>query len=283
MAGRVGARPGWVREGEGMLFFLTGDVQIGKTRWLDRTIGELARAGVPSAGVLAPGVWRERAEGEGAPACAAAGAGRYEKLGIDNVLLPQGERVAFARRRDLAAREGSYRPGSQSAAAQLVWEIDDAAIARVNAHFDRLAAGVGDGGNLAAAAGAQGGGEGAGACGRVLAPAGAVHGGDSAAVAGAASNGEAQPPAGTPAARGGLLVVDELGQLELLRGGGLSSAVALLQAGPSARFPHAVAVVRDWLLEQADGLLAEAWPERASIAPGEDARRALRTAFGLGV
>ena len=61
-----------------------------------------------------------------------------------------------------------------------------------------------------------------------------------------------------------------------------AAAVALLQAGPSARFPHAVAVVRDWLLEQADGLFAEAWPERASIAPGGDARRALRTAFGLG-
>ena len=33
----------------------------------------------------------------------------------------------------------------------------------------------------------------------------------------------------------GLLVVDELGQLELLRGGGLTSAMDVLSQGPSAR------------------------------------------------
>ena len=43
-----------------MLFLLTGDVQIGKTRWLERLAAELAGDGVPVAGVLAPGVWRVR-------------------------------------------------------------------------------------------------------------------------------------------------------------------------------------------------------------------------------
>ncbi len=122
-----------------MLFLLTGDVQIGKTRWLERLAEELAGDGVPVAGVLAPGVWRGgsrtrfRANG-------LAGEGRFEKLGIHNVLLPGGERVPFARRRDLALAEGSFDPTSQSASAQLAWEIADEAIARVNAHFDRIAA-----------------------------------------------------------------------------------------------------------------------------------------------
>ena len=35
-----------------MLFLLTGDVQIGKTRWLERLAAELAGDGVPVAGVL---------------------------------------------------------------------------------------------------------------------------------------------------------------------------------------------------------------------------------------
>ena len=43
-----------------MLFLLTGDVQIGKTRWLERLAAELSGDGVQVAGVLAPGVWRVR-------------------------------------------------------------------------------------------------------------------------------------------------------------------------------------------------------------------------------
>ena len=38
-----------------MLFILTGDVQSGKTRWLERLVAELAADGVESRGVLAPG------------------------------------------------------------------------------------------------------------------------------------------------------------------------------------------------------------------------------------
>ena len=106
-----------------MLFLLTGDVQIGKTRWLERLAAELAGDGVPVAGVLAPGVWRVREPHEVPGERGLAGEGRFEKLGIDNVLLPGGERVPFARRRDLALAEGSFDPTSQSASAQLAWEL----------------------------------------------------------------------------------------------------------------------------------------------------------------
>lgn len=78
-----------------MLFLLTGEVQIGKTRWLESLVTELGAFGVPCAGVLAPGQWvpsmGPRADANG-----------FEKLGIDNVLLPGGERIPFARRGDLA-------------------------------------------------------------------------------------------------------------------------------------------------------------------------------------
>ena len=95
-----------------MLFILTGDVQSGKTRWLERLVAELAADGVESRGVLAPGVWRPRADGDdGGLRPPGSGEGAYEKLGIDNVLLPQGERLRFARRRDLAERDGAAGMG----------------------------------------------------------------------------------------------------------------------------------------------------------------------------
>ena len=47
-----------------MLFLLTGDVQIGKTRWLERLAAELAGDGVPVAGVLAAGTIAEVSECE---------------------------------------------------------------------------------------------------------------------------------------------------------------------------------------------------------------------------
>src|SRR5699024_2642009 len=111
-----------------LLFLLTGDVRIGKTRWLEGLCAELSDAGTRVAGVVAPGVWRAVGDGDG-----------FEKLGIDNVLLPGGERVPFARRRDLALAEGVLDPRSQSEAARLGWHISDDALARVNAHFEGLA------------------------------------------------------------------------------------------------------------------------------------------------
>lgn len=207
-----------------MLFLLTGDVQIGKTRWLCAQCEELAGAGVPVAGVVAPGVWRARAAGEPGGRHGFDGAGRFEKLGIDNVLLPGGERVAFARRRDLAEDAGAFDEGSQAAAAQLSWAISDEAIERVNGHFAALAKG--------------------------------------------------DAPVGVP----GLLVVDELGRLELLCEGGLTAAMALLDAGPTPRFFHALAVVRDWLVPHARRRFGDAWGEVREIGPDEAGAAALAAA-----
>lgn len=200
-----------------MLFLLTGEVQIGKTRWLESLVTELADRGVPCAGVLAPGRWVP-SEGEHADE------NGYEKLGIDNVLLPDGERISFARRGDLARADGTFDEESQAAKAELAWHIDDAAIDRVNAHFNEIATHA-----------------------SVAAP--------------------------------GLLIVDELGRLEIWRGGGLTSAMALLAQGPTAAFPHALAVVRDYLLDDAEALLAEAWPDRCRIKPNDAAREAILAAF----
>lgn len=202
-----------------MLFLLTGEVQIGKTRWLESLVTELADCGVSCVGVLAPGQWVP-SEGEHADA------NGFEKLGIDNVLLPSGERIPFARRGDLARADGTFDEESQAAKAELAWYIDDAAIDRVNAHFNEIA----------------------------------TH---------------------ASAAAPGLLIVDELGRLEIWRGGGLTSAMALLAQGPTTAFPHALVVVRDYLLDDAEALFAEAWPDRCRIKPNDAAREAILAAFGL--
>ena len=73
--------------------------------------------------------------------------------------------------------------------------------------------------------------------------------------------------------------MDELGRLEIWRGGGLTSAVALLAQGPVPAFPHALVVVRDYLLADAEALLADAWPDRCPIAPDEMGREAVLEAF----
>lgn len=66
-----------------------------------------------------------------------------------------------------------------------------------------------------------------------------------------------------------LLVVDELGRLELVRGEGLVSALALLELGPTSAYPDAVVVVRKALLPQAHELLDGPWKgDVREIAPG---------------
>jgi len=68
-----------------MLLILTAPVQTGKTRWLEALVSELASRGVASYGVVAPGRWHGGPDG-----------GELVKDGIDNVLLPSGERVRLA-------------------------------------------------------------------------------------------------------------------------------------------------------------------------------------------
>lgn len=215
-----------------MLFLLTGDVQIGKTRWLEDLCASLQAAGTCVAGVVAPGQWVPRPEGQPGGKHGFDGAGRFEKLGIDNVLLPQGERIGFARRRDLAAGGKAFAEGVQAKAAKLGWAISDTAIAQVNAHFAMLAKQAANETRLAPRA---------------------------------------------------VLVVDELGRLELLHGCGLTNALAILDAGPTPQFPHAIAVVRETLLDEARRRFEPRWGKATVIGPDDAARNlVLETARAAG-
>ena len=204
-----------------MLFLLTGDVQIGKTRWLEDLCASLQAAGTCVAGVVAPGQWVPRPEGQPGGKHGFDGAGRFEKLGMDNVLLPQSKRIEFARRRDLAAGGKAFEEGAQAKAAKLGWAISDTAIAQVNSHFAALAK---------------------------------------------------QAANETRLAPHAVLVVDELGRLELLRGCGLTNALAILDAGPTPQFPHAIAVVRETLLDEARRRFKLLWGEPIAISPGNASR-----------
>ena len=178
-----------------MLFTLTGDIRTGKTTWLEARVQELAAAGVPVRGVLAPGVWRDN-----------------EKVGIENVLLPSRKRVLLA------------TPSTNGCKAGQGWSFDGEALAHVNAHFMKLREGAAD-------------------------------------------------------AHPGLLVIDEIGPLELRRGAGLTAALALLDAGPAPAWPHALVVVRSSLANELKDRLAESWGSVESFLPGEAATRRLRSAF----
>lgn len=201
-----------------MLFLLTGNVQIGKSRWLERCVDRLKACGIASYGVLAPGIW---VTSEG-PHANDQG---FEKLGINNVLLPQKETVPFALRCDIARNKGMFCKDSQSAKAHLAWEISDDAIDAVNRHFTSFSA--------------------------AFIP---------------------EPS---------LLVVDELGRLELANENGLTSALRLLDGGPAEQFPHAVVVVRKDLLPCAVDRFANSWSVIQEIAPDEQGFESILAAFGL--
>jgi len=189
-----------------MLFILTGDVQIGKSRWLEQLVNSLSRADITCYGVLAPGIWIESTS----PAANDQG---YEKLGINNVLLPDGILVHFAQRADIARKNGTYVDTSQAGQAKLGWHIDDGAIVRVNKHL-------------------------------------------------ATTVSRARANEGRK-----LLVVDELGRLELDQGGGLTEAMKLLQAGPQAGIEDALVVARENLASRAEALFTEAWGGALRITP----------------
>ncbi len=207
-----------------MLFILTGEIQTGKTRWLEQLIQRLMSEGINCAGVLAPGVWQCKKS----PAGESPEEQQFEKLGIENVLLPKQIRIPFAQRTDLSKAAGSFDKESQAARAKLGWAIDDKAIQQVNAHFEALAAWD-----------------------------------------------------GTAITGGSLLVVDELGRLELKHNGGLTSAMKLLDKGPSSTFPHALIVVRSDLVPAAQARFEPIWGKSCPISPNEQAEGALRQAFGL--
>lgn len=210
-----------------VLYILTGDVQIGKTRWLQALVSGLEAHGAVCDGVIAPGVWREDE------------AGSFDKLGIDNELLPTHEVVHFARRDDLARAEGTFDANAQSAKAMLRWHISDEAIGKVNAHFDTL---------IEAAKASQT---------TDMPECACVH--------------------ADPAKR--MLIVDELGRLELLRNEGLTSAMELLKRGPEERYECALLVARDMfdLPRLAEMCFAAVWGGSKRISPTDEARNEIAT------
>lgn len=223
-----------------MLFILTGDVQTGKTRWLQAVVEALSQNGVLCSGVLAPGDWIPKPEGG------------FEKLGINNTLLPQSETIPFARRADLARAEGTFDPNSASARSQLAWEISEVALATVNSHFAVLARGKGEQGAFGCFSGPE------------------------------------------------LLIVDELGRLELQKEEGLTEAITLVKAGtpevheadspdsrgssdaPYVATPkHCLIVVRDYLVSTAQEKFARAWGDTLVISPNDEDECTLREALGV--
>lgn len=189
-----------------MLFILTGDVQIGKSRWLKALVDELAQSGVSCLGVIAPGIWIESSTD-------AANDQGYEKLGISNLLLPGNITIPFAQRADIALQSGSYVEESQAGRAKLGWHIDDEAIDKVNAHLSTITRLAGE----------------------------------------------------MPGRK--LLVIDELGRLELECGSGLVEAMELLRIGPHMNMRDALVVVRETLAERVESLFAETWNGALRIAP----------------
>ena len=91
----------------------------------------------------------------------------------------------------------------------------------------------------------------------------------------------AELAAGEPPARPGLLVVDELGRLELERGGlGLTEAVDLVARGPRPGWPHALIGVRDWLVPRARRVVGPAWTnEIREVGPTPQTARELLGLF----
>lgn len=296
-----------------MLFILTGGVQIGKTRWLERLVDDLAHENVTCFGVLAPGVWRIAEDG--AASGQRGSVGVREKIGIDNVLLPHGERIPFAMRRDLLeggadgadapsgmdaeplmpertdsgetpdSSQSAYRGArktaesaltigsdarmaadrkatSQSDKAQIGWAIYDDALDRVNAHFEALP--------------------------EEYSRSDAESEARTAVVPGVASAFEVEPGAGSARESESetnsaptLLVIDEIGRLELQNGRGLTAAMHVLDKGPTSKRPHALVVVRDWLVPDAQQRFEAVWGKPIVIGPDEIGREAVRAAFGL--
>ncbi len=209
-----------------MLFILTGEVQIGKTRWLCQLTDELRQQSAICFGVLAPGVWIERGREDATnPSRQRTSQPLFEKLGIDNILLPQGTRIHFATRRDIAQKQGALDEMSQSESLQLGWHISDTALAQVNAHLGKLPVKI---------------------CGSECA---------------------------------GLLVIDEIGRLELHRGLGLTEAMCLLEEGPCGCLRHALVVARSTLAEDVANHFGSAWEGYRFISPDDEAKRCILDIF----
>ena len=78
-----------------------------------------------------------------------------------------------------------------------------------------------------------------------------------------------------------LLVVDELGWMELERGEGLVNAMKLLDRGATPRWPHALVVVRASLVSLARERFKSVWETVCEIAPNDEGEATVKRAFGI--
>lgn len=201
-----------------MLYILTGNVQTGKTRWLQKLIAGLEAADTITYGVIAPGRWIEHRNDDEVT---------FEKTGIDNELLPQHELIPFARRACDVGDGEAERTCTQARKAQLGWAIDDSTLNRVNEHLSQVA--------------------------QITAN-------------------DIEPSENDRAKHTALLVIDELGPLELLYGNGLVNGLALADRGATSTLPHALVVVREQLLDQALVRFSNApWGGIKTIYPTDEA------------
>lgn len=91
------------------LFVMTGGFGSGKTTWISRMLERAAQRQLGLAGVYTPAVFEEG-----------------EKVAIDAVLLPSGQRFEFAPKLKGVQADGLKRLG---------WDFQDSAMARINAHL----------------------------------------------------------------------------------------------------------------------------------------------------
>ena len=183
-----------------MLSLLTGEIQTGKTRWLEQAIAYADVSGITVYGVLTPGIWEERN-------------GAFEKKGINLLLLPQRRIIPFARPEYDAINE-------------LGWTIDGEALRIANSHLEDCRAKA-----------------------RAMVKNAPVASGEK------------------PSEREhvNLLVVDEIGPLELVKNAGFSQAVEIIEEGPAAGFPNVIAIVRPSLIETAVERFSRGWGNNIRI------------------
>ena len=82
-----------------------------------------------------------------------------------------------------------------------------------------------------------------------------------------------------PARQKGLLIIDELGILELQGSGGFTSALELLRQGRNRLYQHALVVVRAELLENAVERFKGMWDGLMVIAPDATSRESVFSVF----
>ncbi len=239
-----------------MLFILTGNIQTGKTRFLERLVTDTTNAGGICEGVIAPGIWVEQNNNESDKPS-------FEKLGIDNVLLPESKRIRFATRRDLLCEDKSTSESSESKTANLKWAIEDAAIDAVNNHFKRII----NSWNTAATQPTNSNTADSQNCNQKA----------------ATKSSECSTDCSTDCSTNNpphLLVVDELGYLELELNEGLTDALRAVDIA-LCNDRHTLIVVREKLLPLAEQRFAKKVDTIKCILPDEEGRYAVLNALGL--